>query len=177
MSPGTRKSSHPQGTPVFLSKRPKEGVFSSVGSCAPGEGFPNLDLLVRAEPKLTVSQRTRVRRSSEGAPCLLGGKQRLSYSSPLLPDSAPLRGSPCPQGLLWRMATTTWLLEKKGSKPSPIWSCWCPALLCPQAAGMFEVEGHRSQQRKCLWPGSYDCLLLYPPQTFLSLQVSSRSEV
>lgn len=68
---------------------------------------------------------------------------------PLLPDSAPSRGARCPQGLLWQMAITMWLLEKKSSEPSPIWSCWCPALLCPGAAGMFEVEGHRSQQGEC----------------------------
>lgn len=77
----------PQGVPLYMSapQDEKAGVqgryrlSSRTSSCAPEDRFPNPALPVKAEPNLTVAQRTRARRASAGAQCLRGRKQPLTH--------------------------------------------------------------------------------------------------
>lgn len=126
---GTRENA-PQRAPLYLSAPQDEK--------AKGRCVLSSRTFSRAEPKLAVAQRTRIRRSSDGASYLLGRKQPLSHqlfliTSPrrLHPRGAPSVHRDCSgeRPLLcgyWR-----------SSRPTSIQSCWCPAPLCPRATGRF----------------------------------------
>lgn len=124
----------------------------------------------RAEPKLTIAQRTRVRRSSDGAQCLLGRKQPLSHqlsyylsSQTLHPRGVPNVHRDCSGE--WPLLCGCW---RRGVQGPPLYGAAGALPLSVQGllVGLFEGEGHKSQE-----------VPFEPPLTFLSLQVSSRPEV
>lgn len=168
---------------ALKSGRAQKGTFSPKGlSFVPRDELPNPALQIRPEPRLTLPRGPKSEDPPRSCPYLSTCWQRAACY-PATPITSP------PQTLHPQGAPPV-SRHSSGEWPS-LRGCWRRRVQSPPLHGavgaqplsvqgllvcLFEMEGHRSQQRKCPLPGSYDCVLLCPLQTFLSLQVSSRPE-